>query len=233
MSKEIAILRLCGKPMGLMINPTATTEVQREIIDLVTNSSEYGIRSIDMVKFYRVMGIEVINLELRNSMDISELEKYWGCIDVMVSDYPNLKWEHKKLDFLEYYKTVIENECFDYNTGEYNNNTYIKCGILWLYRQAKRNVEFKYITLMKHAIRPTTRKEEDEEEDIRELTIKFKYDHNTDKLSVDAKLTDKKTLTKEIDLKGFEEDPEVKMTNIIESIACELRDMRVYTTNVE
>ena len=233
MSKEIAILRLCGKPMGLMINPKPKDEVQREIIDLVTDAGEFGIRSIDMVKFYRVMGIEVINVELRNSMDISELEKYWGCIDVMVSDYPNPKWERKKLDFLEYYKTVIENECLDDNTGEYNNNTYIKCGILWLYRQAKRSVEFKYVTLMKHAIRPTMRKEEDEEEDIRELTIKFKYDHNTDRLSVDAKLTDKKTLTKEIDLEGFEEDSEVKMTNIIESIACELRDMRVYTTKVE
>lgn len=233
MSKEIAILRLCGKPMGLMINPKPKDEVQREIIDLVTDSGEFGIRSIDMVKFYRVMGIDVINVELRNSMNISELEKYWGCIDVMTSDYPNPKWERKKLDFLEYYKTVIENECLDDNTGEYNNNTYIKCGILWLYRQAKRDVEFKYITWMKHAIRPEMRNEDDEEEDIRELTIKFKYDHSTDKLSVDAKLTDKKTLTKEIDLEGFEEDPEVKMTNIIESIACELRDMRVYTTKVE
>lgn len=233
MSKEIAILRLCGKPMGLMINPTATTEVQKEIIDLITNSGEFGIRSIDMVKFYRVMGIEVINVELRNCMDISELEKYWGCIDVMVSDYPNPKWERKKLDFLDYYKTIVENECLDDNTGEYNNNTYIKCGILWLYRQAKRDVEFKYITWMKHAIRPAMRKEEDEEEDIRELVLEFKYDHNTDKLSVDARLTDKKFLTKEIDLEGFEEDPEVKMTNIIESIACELRDMRVYTTKVE
>lgn len=229
MSKEIAILRLCGKPMGLMINPKPKDEVQREIIDLVTDSGEFGIRSIDMVKFYRVMGIDVINVELRNSMNISELEKHWGCIDVMTSDYPNPKWERKKLDFLEYYKTVVENECLDDNTGEYNNNTYIKCGILWLYRQAKRDVEFKYITLMKHAIRPEMRKEDDEEEDIRELTIKFKYDHSTDKLSVDAKLTDKKTLTKEIDLEGFEEDPELNMIKIIESIACELRDMKVYT----
>ena len=229
MSKEIAILRLCGKPMGLMINPTATTEVQREIIDLVTNSSEYGIRSIDMVKFYRVMGIEVINVELRNSMNISELEKYWGYIDVMTSDYPDLKWERKKLDFLDYYKAVVENESLNYNTVEYNYNAYIRCGILWLYRQAKRSADFKYITLMKHAIRPEMRKEDDEEEDIRELKIKFKYDHNTDKLSVDAKLTDKKLLAKEIDLEGFEKDPELNMIKIIESIACELRDMRVYT----
>ena len=228
MSKEIAILRLCGKPMGLMINPKPTCEAQREIIDLVTDSGELSIHS-EIVKYSRVLGVDVINVELRNSMDISELEKYWGCIDVMVSDYPNPKWERKKLDFLEYYKTVIENECLDDNTGEYNNNTYIKCGILWLYRQAKRDVEFKYITWMKHAIRPEMRKEDDEEEDIRELKIKFKYDHNTDKLSVDAKLTDKKTLTKEIDLKGFEEDPELNMIKIIESIACELRDMKVYT----
>lgn len=233
MNKEIAILRLCGKPMGLMINPKPKDEVQREIIDLVTDAGKFSIRSLDMVKFYRVMGIDVVNLELRNCIDISELEKYWGCIDVMTSDYPNLKWERKKLDFLDYYKTVVENESLDYNTGEYNYNAYIRCGILWLYRQAKRSVEFKYITLMKHAIRPTMRKEEDEEEDIRELTIKFKYDHNTDKLSVDAKLTDKKTITKEIDLKGFEEDPELTMCKIIESIACKLRDMRVYTTNVE
>ena len=233
MSKEIAILRLCGKPMGLMINPKPKDEVQREIIDLVTSADKFGIRSIDMVKFYRVMGIEVINVELRNCMDISELEKYWGCLDVMVSDYPNPKWERKKLDFLEYYKTVIENECLDDNTDTYNDNTYIKCSILWLYRQAKRDVEFKYITLMKYAIRSEMRKEENERIDARELVFKFKYDHNTDKLSVDAKLTDKKTLTKEIVLEGFEEDPEVKMTNIIESIACELRDMRVYTTNVE
>lgn len=229
MNKEIAILRLCGKPMGLMINPRPKDEVQREIIDLVTDSGEFGIRSIDMVKFYRVMGIDVINVELRNSMDISELEKYWGCIDVMTSDYPDLKWERKKLDFIDYYKTVIENESLDYNTGEYNYNAYIRCGILWLYRQAKRSVEFKYITLMKHAIRPEMRKEDDEEEDIRELTIKFKYDHNTDKLSVDAKLTDKKLLIKEIDLEGFEKDPELNMIKIIESIACELRDMKVYT----
>ena len=229
MSKEIAILRLCGKPMGLMINPRTKDEVQREIIDLVTDSGEFGIRSIDMVKFYRVMGIDVINVELRNSMNISELEKYWGCIDVMTSDYPDLKWERKKLDFLDYYKAVVENESLDYNTGEYNYNAYIKCGILWLYRQAKRSVEFKYVTLMRHAIRPEMRKEDDEEEDIRELTIKFKYDHNTDKLSVDAKLTDKKLLIKEIDLEGFEKDPELNMIKIIESIACELRDMKVYT----
>lgn len=90
MNNEIAILRLCGKPMGLMINPRPKDEVQREIIDLVTDSGEFGIRSIDMVKFYRVMGIDVINVELRNSMNISELEKYWGCIDVMTSDYPDL-----------------------------------------------------------------------------------------------------------------------------------------------
>lgn len=229
MNNEIAILRLCGKPMGLMINPKPKDEVQREIIDLVTDSGEFGIRSIDMVKFYRVMGIDVINVELRNSMNISELEKYWGRIDVMTSDYPDLKWEHKKLDFIDYYKTMIENESLDYNTGEYNYNAYIRCGILWLFRQAKRSVEFKYITLMKHAIRPEMRKEDDEEEDIRELTIKFKYDHSTDKLSVDAKLTDKKTLTKEIDLEGFEKDPELNMIKIIESIACELRDMKVYT----
>lgn len=229
MSKEIAILRLCGKPMGLMINPRPKDEVQREIIDLVTDSGEFGIRSIDMVKFYRVMGIDVINVELRNSMGISELEKYWGCIDVMTSDYPDLKWERKKLDFLDYYKAVVENESLDYNNGEYNYNAYIRCGILWLFKQAKRSVEFKYITLMKHAIRPSMRKEEDEEEDIRELTIKFKYDHSTDKLSVDARLTDKKLLAKEIDLEGFEEDPELNMIKIIESIACELRDMKVYT----
>lgn len=229
MNNEIAILRLCGKPMGLMINPRPKDEVQREIIDLVTDSGEFGIRSIDMVKFYRVMGIDVINVELRNSMGISELEKYWGCIDVMTSDYPDPKWERKKLDFLDYYKAVVENESLDYNTGEYNYNAYIKCGILWLFRQAKRSVEFKYITLMKHAIRPEMRKEDDEEEDIRELTIKFKYDHSTDKLLVAARLTDKKTLTKEIDLEGFEEDPELNMIKIIESIACELRDMKVYT----
>lgn len=229
MNNEIAILRLCGKPMGLMINPKPKDEVQREIIDVVTDSGEFGIRSIDMVKFYRVMGIDVINVELRNSMNISELEKYWGCIDVMTSDYPESKWERKKLDFIDYNKTMIENECLDYNTGEYNDNTYIRCGILWLYRQAKRSVEFKYVTLMRHAIRPEMRKEDDEEEDIRELTIKFKYDHNTDKLSVDAKLTDKKLFIKEIDLKGFEEDPELNMIKIIESIACELRDMKVYT----
>ena len=229
MSKEIAILRLCGKPMGLMINPRPKDEVQREIIDLVTDSGEFGIRSIDMVKFYRVMGIDVINVELRNSMGISELEKYWGYINVMTSDYPDLKWECKKLDFIDYYKTVIENESLDYNTGEYNYNAYIRCGILWLYRQAKRSVEFKYITLMKHAIRPEMRKEDDEEEDIRELKIKFKYDHSTDKLSVDAKLTDKKLLAKEIELEGFEKDPELNMIKIIESIACELRDMKVYT----
>lgn len=229
MNNEIAILRLCGKPMGLMINPRPKDEVQREIIDLVTDSGEFGIRRIDMVKFYRVMGIDVINVELRNSMDISELEKYWGCIDVMTSDYPDLKWERKKLDFIDYYKTVIENESLDYNTGEYNYNAYIRCGILWLYRQAKRSVEFKYITLMKHAIRPEMRKEDDEEEDIRELKIKFKYDHSTDKLSVDAKLTDKKLLAKEIELEGFEKDPELNMIKIIESIACELRDMKVYT----
>lgn len=229
MSKEIAILRLCGKPMGLMINPRPKDEVQREIIDLVTDSGEFGIRNIDMVKFYRVMGIDVINVELRNSMGISELEKYWGYINVMTSDYPDLKWERKKLDFIDYYKTVIENESLDYNTGEYNYNAYIRCGILWLYRQAKRSVEFKYITLMKHAIRPEMRKEDDEEEDIRELKIKFKYDHSTDKLSVDAKLTDKKLLAKEIELEGFEKDPELNMIKIIESIACELRDMKVYT----
>lgn len=229
MNNEIAILRLCGKPMGLMINPRPKDEVQREIIDLVTDSGEFGIRSIDMVKFYRVMGIDVINVELRNSMDISELEKYWGCIDVMTSDYPDLKSERKKLDFIDYYKTVIENESLDYNTGEYNYNAYIRCGILWLYRQAKRSVEFKYITLMKHAIQPEMRKEDDEEEDIRELKIKFKYDHSTDKLSVDAKLTDKKLLAKEIELEGFEKDPELNMIKIIESIACELRDMKVYT----
>ena len=229
MNNEIAILRLCGKPMGLMINPRPKDEVQREIIDLVTDSGEFGIRSIDMVKFYRVMGIDVINVELRNSMDISELEKYWGCIDVMTSDYPDLKWERKKLDFLDYYKAVVENESLDYNTGEYNYNAYIKCGILWLFRQAKRSVEFKYITLMKHAIRPEMRKEDDEEEDIRELKIKFKYDHSTDKLSVDAKLTDKKLLAKEIELEGFEKDPELNMIKMIESIACELRDMKVYT----
>ena len=229
MNNEIAILRLCGKPMGLMINPRPKDEVQREIIDLVTDSGEFGIRSIDMVKFYRVMGIDVINVELRNSMNISELEKYWGCIDVMTSDYPDLKWERKKLDFIDYYKTMIENESLDYNTGEYNYNAYIRCGILWLFRQAKRSVEFKYITLMKHAIRPEMRKEDDEEEDIRELKIKFKYDHSTDKLSVDAKLTDKKLLAKEIELEGFEKDPELNMIKIIESIACELRDMKVYT----
>lgn len=229
MNNEIAILRLCGKPMGLMINPRPKNEVQREIIDLVTDAGEFGIRSIDMVKFYRVMGIDVINVELRNSMNISELEKYWGYIDVMTSDYPEPKWERKKLDFIDYYKTMIENESLDYNTGEYNYNAYIKCGILWLFRQAKRSVEFKYITLMKHAIRPEMRKEDDEEEDIRELMIKFKYDHSTDKLSVDAKLTDKKTLTKEIDLERFEKDPELNMIKIIESIACELRDMKVYT----
>ena len=229
MNNEIAILRLCGKPMGLMINPRPKDEVQREIIDLVTDSGEFSIRSIGMVKFYRVMGIDVINVELRNSMDISELEKYWGCIDVMTSDYPDLKWERKKLDFLDYYKAVVENESLDYNTREYNYNAYIKCGILWLYRQAKRSVEFKYITLMKHAIRPEMRKEDDEEEDIRELKIKFKYDHSTDKLSVDARLTDKKLLAKEIELEGFEKDPELNMIKIIESIACELRDMKVYT----
>jgi hypothetical protein len=229
MNNEIAILRLCGKPMGLMINPRPKDEVQREIIDLVTDSGEFSIRSIGMVKFYRGMGIDVINVELRNSMDISELEKYWGCIDVMTSDYPDLKWERKKLDFLDYYKAVVENESLDYNTREYNYNAYIKCGILWLYRQAKRSVEFKYITLMKHAIRPEMRKEDDEEEDIRELKIKFKYDHSTDKLSVDARLTDKKLLAKEIELEGFEKDPELNMIKIIESIACELRDMKVYT----
>jgi len=218
MNNEIAILRLCGKPMGLMINPRPKDEVQREIIDLVTDSGEFSIRSIGMVKFYRVMGIDVINVELRNSMDISELEKYWGCIDVMTSDYPDLKWERKKLDFLDYYKAVVENESLDYNTREYNYNAYIKCGILWL-----------YITLMKHAIRPEMRKEDDEEEDIRELKIKFKYDHSTDKLSVDARLTDKKLLAKEIELEGFEKDPELNMIKIIESIACELRDMKVYT----
>ena len=147
----------------------------------------------------------------------------------MTSDYPDLKWERKKLDFIDYYKTMIENESLDYNTGEYNYNAYIRCGILWLFRQAKRSVEFKYITLMKHAIRPEMRKEDDEEEDIRELKIKFKYDNSTDKLSVDAKLTDKKLLAKEIELEGFEKDPELNMIKIIESIACELRDMKVYT----
>lgn len=232
MSKEIAILRLCGKPMGLMINPRPKDDTQREIIDLVTDSGELSLHS-EIVKYSRVLGVDITNLEIRNFMDIEELEKYWGYIDVMVSDYPNPKWERKKLDFIDYYKTMIENESLDYNTGEYNYNAYIRCGILWLFRQAKRSVEFKYITLMKHAIRPEMRKEEDEEEDIRELVLEFKYDHNTDKLSVDAKLTDKKLLVKEIDLEGFEEDPEVKMTNIIESIACELRDMRVYTTKVE
>ena len=225
MNKKIAILRLCGKPMGLMINPKPKDEVQREIIDLVTDASEFCIRSTDMVKFYRVMGIDVVNLELRNEMNIEELEKYWGQIDVLVSDYPDPKWERKKLDFLDYYKAVVENENLDYNTGDYNDNTYIKCGILWLFRQAKRSVEFEYVTLMKHAIRPEMRKEEDEEEDIRKLELEFKYDHNTDKLSVDARLTDKKFLTKEIDLKGFEEDPEINIYKIIESIACELRDM--------
>ena len=225
MNKKIAILRLCGKPMGLMINPKPKDEVQREIIDLVTDASEFCIRSTDMVKFYRVMGIDVVNLELRNEMNIEELEKYWGWIDVLVSDYPDPKWERKKLDFLDYYKAVVENENLDYNTGDYNDNTYIKCGILWLFRQAKRSVEFEYVTLMKHAIRPEMRKEEDEEEDIRKLELEFKYDHNTDKLSVDARLTDKKFLTKEIDLKGFEEDPEINIYKIIESIACELRDM--------
>ena len=228
MNKEIAILRLCGKPMGLMINPKPTGEAQREIIDLVTDSGELNIHS-EIVKYSRILGIDTINLELRNEMDISELEKYWGCIDVMTSDYPEPKWERKKLDFIDYYKTMIENECLDYNTGDHNDNTYIRCGILWLYRQAKRDVEFKYVTLMRHAIRPSMRKEEDEEEDIRELTIKFKYDHSTDKLSVDARLTDKKLLAKEIDLEGFEEDPELNMIKIIESIACELRDMKVYT----
>lgn len=225
MNKKIAILRLCGKPMGLMINPRPKDEVQREIIDLVTDAGEFCIRSTDMVKFYRVMGIDVINLELRNEMDINELEKYWGWIDVLVSDYPDPKWERKKLDFLDYYKAVVENENLDYNTGEYNNMVYIRCGILWLYRQAKRSVEFDYVTLMKHVIRPEMRKEEDEEEDIRKLVLEFKYDHNTDKLSVDARLTDKKLLASEIGLEGFEEDPEINMYKIIESIACELRDM--------
>lgn len=228
MSKEIAILRLCGKPMGLMINPRPKDDAQREIIDLVTDSGELSIHS-EITKYSRVLGVDITNLEIRNFMDIEELEKYWGYIDVMTSDYPESKWERKKLDFIDYNKTMIENECLDYNTGEYNDNTYIRCGILWLYRQAKRSVEFKYVTLMRHAIRPEMRKEDDEEEDIRELTIKFKYDHNTDKLSVDAKLTDKKLLIKEIDLEGFEKDPELNMIKIIESIACELRNMRVYT----
>ena len=228
MNNEIAILRLCGKPMGLMINPRPKDDAQREIIDLVTDSGELSIHS-EITKYSRVLGVDITNLEIRNFMDIEELEKYWGYIDVMTSDYPESKWERKKLDFIDYNKTMIENECLDYNTGEYNRNTYIRCGILWLFRQAKRSVEFKYITLMKHAIRPEMRKEDDEEEDIRELKIKFKYDHSTDKLSVDAKLTDKKTLTKEIDLEGFEEDPELNMIKIIESIACELRDMKVYT----
>lgn len=190
---------------------------QQELIDL-----RYGMREEDAET-------DGYNVELRNSMDISELEKYWGYINVMTSDYPDPKWERKKLDFLDYYKAVVENESLDYNTGEYNDNTYIRCGILWLYRQAKRDVEFKYVTLMKHAIRPEMRKEDDEEEDIRELVLKFKYDHSTDKLSVDARLTDKKLLVKEIDLEGFEKDPELNMIKIIESIACELRDMKVYT----
>ena len=228
MNNEIAILRLCGKPMGLMINPRPKDEVQREIIDLVTDSGELSLHS-EIVKYSRVLGVDITNLEIRNFMDIEELEKYWGYIDVMTSDYPEPKWERKKLDFIDYYKTMIENECLDYNTGDHNDNTYIRCGILWLYRQAKRSVEFKYITLMKHAIRPEMRKEDDEEEDIRELKIKFKYDHSTDKLSVDAKLTDKKLLAKEIELEGFEKDPELNMIKIIESIACELRDMKVYT----
>lgn len=228
MNNEITIVRLCGKPMGLMINPRPKDDAQREIIDLVTDSGELSLHS-EIVKYSRVLGVDITNLEIRNFMDIEELEKYWGYIDVMTSDYPEPKWERKKLDFIDYYKTMIENECLDYNTGEYNDNTYIRCGILWLYRQAKRDVEFKYVTLMRHAIRPSMRKEEDEEEDIRELTIKFKYDHNTDKLSVDARLTDKKLLAKEIDLEGFEKDPELNMIKIIESIACELRDMRVYT----
>ena len=228
MNKEIATLRLCGKPMGLIINPKPTGEAQREIIDLVTDSGELNIHS-EIVKYSRVLGIDTINLELRNEIEIEELDKYWGWIDVLVSEYPDPKWERKKLDFLEYYKTMIENECLDYNTGEYNNNTYIKCGILWLFRQAKRDVEFKYITWMKHAIRPEMRKEDDEEEDIRELVLEFKYDHSTDKLSVDARLTDKKLLAKEIGLEGFEEDPELAMCKIIESIACELRDMKIYT----
>ena len=227
MNKEIAILRLCGKPMGLMINPRPKDEVQREIIDLVTDSGELNIHS-EIVKYSRILGIDTINLELRNEMDIKELEKYWGYIDVMTSDYPDPKWERKKLNFLDYYKTMIENECLDYNTGEYNYNIYIRCSILWLYRQAKRSVEFKYITWMKHAISPEMRKEDDEEEDIRELVLEFKYDHSTDKLSVDARLTDKKLLAKEIGLEGFEEDPELAMCKIIESIACKLRDMRVY-----
>lgn len=228
MSKEIAILRLCGKPMGLMINPKPKDDAQREIIDLVTDSGELSLHS-EIVKYSRVLGVDITNLEIRNFMDIEELEKYWGYIDVMTSDYPEPKWERKKLDFIDYYKTMIENECLDYNTGDHNDNTYIRCGILWLYRQAKRDVEFKYVTLMRHAIRPSMRKEEDEEEDIRELTIKFKYDHSTDKLSVDARLTDKKLLAKEIELEGFEKDPELNMIKIIESIACELRDMKVYT----
>ena len=228
MNNEITIVRLCGKPMGLMINPRPKDDAQREIIDLVTDSGELSLHS-EIVKYSRVLGVDITNLEIRNFMDIEELEKYWGYIDVMTSDYPEPKWERKKLDFIDYYKTMIENECLDYNIGEYNDNTYIRCGILWLYRQAKRDVEFKYVTLMRHAIRPSMRKEEDEEEDIRELTIKFKYDHNTDKLSVDARLTDKKLLAKEIDLEGFEKDPELNMIKIIESIACELRDMRVYT----
>lgn len=228
MNNEITIVRLCGKPMGLMISPRPKDDAQRKIIDLVTDSGELSLHS-EIVKYSRVLGVDITNLEIRNFMDIEELEKYWGYIDVMTSDYPEPKWERKKLDFIDYYKTMIENECLDYNTGEYNDNTYIRCGILWLYRQAKRDVEFKYVTLMRHAIRPSMRKEEDEEEDIRELTIKFKYDHNTDKLSVDARLTDKKLLAKEIDLEGFEEDPELNMIKIIESIACELRDMKVYT----
>ena len=228
MNNEITIVRLCGKPMGLMINPRPKDDAQREIIDLVTDSGELSLHS-EIVKYSRVLGVDITNLEIRNFMDIEELEKYWGYIDVMTSDYPEPKWERKKLDFIDYYKTMIENECLDYNTGDHNDNTYIRCGILWLYRQAKRDVEFKYVTLMRHAIRPSMRKEEDEEEDIRELTIKFKYDHSTDKLSVDARLTDKKILTKEIDLEGFEKDPELNMIKIIESIACELRDMRVYT----
>lgn len=228
MNNEITIVRLCGKPMGLMINPRPKDDAQREIIDLVTDSGELSLHS-EIVKYSRVLGVDITNLEIRNFMDIEELEKYWGYIDVMTSDYPEPKWERKKLDFIDYNKTMIENECLDYNTGDHNDNTYIRCGILWLYRQAKRSVEFKYVTLMRHAIRPSMRKEEDEEEDIRELTIKFKYDHNTDKLSVDAKLTDKKLLIKEIDLEGFEKDPELNMIKIIESIACELRDMKVYT----
>lgn len=228
MNNEITIVRLCGKPMGLMINPRPKDDAQREIIDLVTDSGELSLHS-EIVKYSRVLGVDITNLEIRNFMDIEELEKYWGYIDVMTSDYPEPKWERKKLDFIDYYKTMIENECLDYNTGDHNDNTYIRCGILWLFKQAKRSVEFKYITLMKHAIRPEMRKEDDEEEDIRELTIKFKYDHSTDKLSVDARLTDKKILTKEIDLEGFEKDPELNMIKMIESIACELRDMKVYT----